>query len=247
MTKPKPHEVILDLIREKQKDNWDAVILVTGKEGVGKSSLVLTCLDYLGIKSCKGTVAMNGNQFMEILVDADYGGVIVSDEAGESLFSRDAMSTVTKTLVKVFIQIRAKRLLTFLVLPNIAYIDKYFRTHRVTCMFHVYRRGYYVVFDRKTMDRTVFKNGYLPVKQYLKQHGYFPKYTGGLKAEYDILKDKVVRGLGKKPAFEVDNKTKAIILKEAGLSVDTIAKNIGLSERQVFRYCKEMTDRQINV
>jgi hypothetical protein len=242
MTKPKPHELILDIAREKQKDDWDSVFLVTGREGVGKSTFVLTCLDYLGVKSCKGVVAMDGETFLNNLASADYNGVVVSDEAGESLFSRDAMSKVTKTLVKIFIQIRAKRLITFLVLPNIAYIDKYFRTHRVSAMFHVYRRGQYIAFSRKTMEKTVFKNGYIPVKQRLKQGGYYPKYSGQLKKEYDILKDKVIKGLGKDKTFEFSTRQKVELLASMGFDDNTIAEKVDISKRQYRRYKKVIAE-----
>lgn len=186
----KLRKAVLEGARLAQSRKFDIVFLVTGRERRGKSVLLLHCLDDLGVKSLDGCLTLYGFKFHETVHNAGFDQVVALDEAGEALFSRDSMKEENKRLVKTFQTCGYKRLITFLVLPNMKFIDRYFREHRIDGLFNVYERGKFNFFDRKRIEREIFKWRYIPIERH--KSDSFTDYKGRLRAEYDRLKHEFV-------------------------------------------------------
>lgn len=144
---------ILDIAKEKQLRDFDTVFIICGQEGSSKSHLGLQCMDYLG--GDIDHICLDKTDFIETLKKCQDNDKLVFDEAGDGLFSRDFNSSDSKTLVKTFMVIRAKKLITFLILPSFFMIDAYFRKHRVRGLFYVYKRGKCAFFDKNKIAKIV--------------------------------------------------------------------------------------------
>lgn len=180
---------ILDIAKAKQKHGHDSVFIIAGLEGIGKSTLELWAHEYL--KGKQANICLDKEDMFRALGSIEDKEVLSFDEAGDGLFSRDFSSNVNKTLVKTFMIIRAKRLITFLVLPSFFLLDVYFRRHRVRGLFYVYRRGRVMFFDREQIQKIIAIG-----EKYQKISGTkplfydnFPNYKGVLLEEYLKKKD----------------------------------------------------------
>ncbi len=175
---------ILDIAKEKQIQDYDTVFLIVGAEGSSKSHLALNCLEYLGGTADK--ICLDQNDFVEGLQACEDEDTIVFDEAGDGLFSRDFSSNMSKQLVKAFMVIRGKRLITFLVLPTFFMIDVYFRKHRVRGLFGVYKRGRVGFFSKKKIEK-ILRYGEKSQNIWVTKPDFvdtFPIYKGPMMEEY---------------------------------------------------------------
>jgi len=185
-------KTILDIAREKQGKDYDSVFIICGSEGTGKSHLGLQCMDYLGGRV--ENISLDQADFIDSLQGSRDNDVIVFDEAGDGLFSRDFQSSMSKQLVKTFMVIRAKKLITFLILPSFFMIDVYFRRHRVRGLFYVYKRGRTAFFDKKKMAKIIAygekgQNMWVAKPNF---YDYYPIYQGPLLEEYKKKKAKKI-------------------------------------------------------
>lgn len=240
MTKQPLYKRVLDFAKEKQDEDYDSVFIIVGRERRGKSTLMLHMIEHLGKKSCKGVVSMDGKDFETHLYKSQHKDVVVMDEAGAVLFSRDAMKKTSKGLIKIFQQIGAKNLITIFCLPKVDYIDRYFREHRIDGLFNVFQRGYYNFFDRKQIENIIFKKHYVPV--WVKKAHYFGKYKGCLKADYDQMKKDLIFSLGKKKDKpEIGKKDLIIALRSKGNTLKKIQEVVGCSSSYVSKVLYQPT------
>ena len=181
---------IIKVALAKQEKNFDSVFVIVGKERVGKSMLMLHLAE-----ECDADItdiSLDRDGFINILVNSQPLGFACLDEAGDALFSRDAMTTFNKLLVKAFMVIGGQRLITFLVLPDFFSLDTYFRKHRVRGLFHVIKRGRYQFHDQKAIQKIINKGDrYIPVKPYGTDS--FPDYKGRLLKPYQQLKSAKIK------------------------------------------------------
>lgn len=127
------------------KDDNDLTILITGKEGRGKSIgglyLRKPYHEYMGLNnSIKRSIAFNTIDYIKILTKSKRYFYLQHDEAGDSLFSRDFAKEEVKDLVKLYMVIRGRNLFSTLVLPNLFMLDKYFRTFRAKGLLYFFKR-----------------------------------------------------------------------------------------------------------
>lgn len=224
----KLRKAILDTAREAQSTGWDIVFIIVGRERVGKSMLLLHCLDYLGVEKLDGCLTQYGWQFHKIVNKAGFDQVVALDEAAEALFSRDALKKENKRLVKTFQTCGYKRLITFFVLPNFNFIDKYFRTHRISGLFNVFKRGRYNFFDRRRFESQILKLGYIPTEIY--KSDSFTDYKGKLRKDYDLIKHEFVFNPKTKPIEEKKNKVNIDGIKEAVASMKQPTPEVDMVE-----------------
>lgn len=184
---------IIDIAKEMQAEDTDSIFLVVGLEGSGKSHLVLNFMDYLN--ATMKNISLDKEDFLKSLSDIEDGSCFQFDEAGDGLFSRDALSKTNKDLVKTFMVIRAKRLIGFMCLPSFFMLDTYFRRHRVRGLFYVYQRGRVSFFDRECIDKIIFK-----CERYQRIFGVrpiftdsFPRYKGRLLEDYNKKKAEKIK------------------------------------------------------
>lgn len=119
----------------------DNVIVIDGYEGTGKSNLGIILSKSVNEAFDPGKEAIFTVQdWNRIFDDNVKEKPYLVDEAGNLLFSRDYASTDSKFLVKLLMQARILRSTITLCLPNIGWLEKYVREHRVKYRIHMFDR-----------------------------------------------------------------------------------------------------------
>ena len=132
----------------RMKADFDNVIVVTGYEGSGKSTFVKSLM-YLyryivfGQKPQNENIILNVEDYAQSLITFKniHGEVFHLDEAGTMLFSRDAGTNFSKLQIKILEVARERNWFFFVVIPNINWLDKYVRTHRIAGWLDISSRG----------------------------------------------------------------------------------------------------------
>ncbi len=145
----------LDNIKRIQSKNWDAVIIVTGKERSGKSVLGMQMGWYLtkgrmGI----GNFARGLDDAADKIANAKDGDVIVFDEGSTVFSSKDSMTKEGKRLIKILDVVGQKNLIFIICLPNFFDLNKALAVRRSLMLYHVYpdeeyNRGKFIRFGEK--------------------------------------------------------------------------------------------------
>lgn len=141
--------VLADLIKTRQDSDMDAVLAISSDEGLGKSTLSIQ-LAMLIIQNfdLEKNMAYANKEIMAKFKDLEPNKGLIIDEAIRAIYKRDWMKNLNKTLIKLFAQIRFKRLFIILNIPNFLDLDKQIRNHRVFMWIHIYERGKAVIFKR---------------------------------------------------------------------------------------------------
>lgn len=133
----------LDDLKEDVLRDFDAFLIVDGRERFGKSTLAMQVAFYLDNTFCLARVCFTIEQFVEAVNNAEKYTAIVFDEAYGYLNSRQAISKFNKTLIKIFAEMGSKNLFIIICIPNFFELDKYPAIHRSTSLLHVYERANY--------------------------------------------------------------------------------------------------------
>lgn len=139
-------------IQETPDTDNDTVIVVTGKEGVGKSTFARWLAKQVNPKFSTAWVVFSGAEFMELAVKLPPGSVVILDEATEGGYSRDAMTTRNKELTKFLMVSRQRRLTTIILFPNIRWLDPYISEHRAAYWCLIEKRGIALVHRARRAD-----------------------------------------------------------------------------------------------
>lgn len=163
---------VLD-VRKRPSQDKDTVIVITGKERMGKSTLAFTLGRLLDRGFNHSRMVFAGKDFIELATSSPKGSVIVLDEAITGGFSRDAMSKQNKALVKFLVICGERNLVAVICWPNINYLEKYLREHRMHywIMIPSGKRGYAMMKEplptdmlgARPSDTTLFTFNYGPI------------------------------------------------------------------------------------
>lgn len=137
----------LDTVKKDIRKDYDSFIVMTGREGYGKSTLAFQIALYLDPSFCLDRVVFTADQFVDAVESAERYQAIVFDETMGYLSSRGAMSGFNKTLIKIMSEMRSKNLIIILCIPSFFELDKYPAIHRSTGLVHVYQRGRFGSYD----------------------------------------------------------------------------------------------------
>lgn len=141
----------LDLIKRRINElDYDCFIVVCGKERRGKSTLAAKLGWYLSeAKLTQENICMDMGEFTSSLQKSEKGDVIIFDEAGTNLYSREAMSSINRMLTKAFMVTGLKNLAIILLIPSFFNLDSYIRNHRVDLLFDIPKRGRFKCFSTR--------------------------------------------------------------------------------------------------
>jgi len=129
-------------IRKRIVDKWDAVLIVSGPEGCGKSTLALQLAYAIdGTFNLKDRLCYTASDVIQCFKTVDSGKAAIFDESARALLGTDTFSKEQKALVQALMLIREKGLVTILCIPRVEELAKSMRTRRATLWIHVYRRG----------------------------------------------------------------------------------------------------------
>lgn len=140
----------LDYVKKNvTKNDFDAFIVVTGREGFGKSTLAAQIAKYLDPTYNLERCTFTADQFQNACVTAKKYEAVVFDETMGYLSSRGAMSKFNKRLIKIMSEMRSKNLFVILCIPNFFELDRYPALHRSTALIHIHKRGRFGSYDYK--------------------------------------------------------------------------------------------------
>lgn len=145
----------LDSSKEKMLDkDKDFVLLVTGEEGNGKSSLALLMADYWDEDFDPGEqICMDHEQVIRTADELDAGQAIVFDEGIEALLSRNHGSKSNRIMLEWFREVRAKNLFIVICMPEWKEIEKPIRDDRAHGLVRIVKQGFCHFFNEGKMNQ----------------------------------------------------------------------------------------------
>ncbi len=137
----------------------DSFIVVCGKERLGKSTFAAQIADMISGGNLKiENICLSINEFLTALEKSKKGDVIIFDEAGTSLYSRESMSNMNRMLTKAFMVSGLKNICIIFCIPSFFSLDSYIRQHRLDLMFYIHTRGKFKVYSPRRA-REISKKG----------------------------------------------------------------------------------------
>jgi len=139
---------------KRVKQNSDAVIALTGEEGIGKSSLAI----YIGYWCCKFaglTFSLKRNELyspdekevFDKLTKLPKYSPIIADEAIKILYKLGWQKQMY--INQLYALARKENKITLLCMPKFTDFNIYFRNHRIKTWIHVLSRGQAVIFAKE--------------------------------------------------------------------------------------------------
>jgi hypothetical protein len=260
------------LIPDLKNKDKDAVIVIDGGEGAGKSTLAFQIGKKVDQTLDLNRVTFNAEEFRAAILKAKKGQCVIYDEAFTGLSSRAALSGVNRVLVSLMMQMRQKNLFVIVVLPTFFLLEKYVALFRTRILIHVYEnkgiRGYFRIYNRKKK-----KNLYLMGKQSLSYSGkkwkipVFTKFKGRfygvfalgdkkVEEEYRRKKGKALEATEHDPMSAGQIKYREqrdiciyVLRKKLDLTYEQLSNLVGdydleLSRPQIANICAKYGDRE---
>ena len=135
-----------DLLRERTAKHKNSIIVVVGQTGSGKSYSSLSLAEKLDKNFNVKRICFNAKDFMGIIKEKPpAGSVLVMDEAGVAMSSRQWFSQINKLISFVNQVYRKYQLITFFVLPDLSFLDV-----QVRKLAHFYLEPMNINFKSKT-------------------------------------------------------------------------------------------------
>ena len=235
----------MDIIKQRVKQDNDAIILLTGYEGTGKSTLGLHSIlymdDHLGEvvennpRKILERVAFTPRDVYRTLYKLEPGEAFMVDEGANMLFSRDAMTSTNKKLVKTLMTaVRTLNLIMVINIQNIAYVDSYIRDHRALCWLHVIKRGKFGFFSKRQLKELVAKaskKGWKNIRYDQMAYFYddFPKLEGPVWMHYYMKKKEYSRAIVAKHMEDYEE-------QKNWYSVPEVAEITGLTRAEIINF-----------
>jgi energy-coupling factor transporter ATP-binding protein EcfA2 len=146
-------------VKDKNKDHF---IVVTGKEGVGKSTCAIQIACLLSPRFTLQNVCYTMSDYLRIIEEGKRGDVALLDEGNLFLFSREAMTKENRNMIKLFALMRQKGIITVICVPQYKTIDPYVKEHRIDTLVYCCSTGSYFCYANKkalTIINTCIKKG----------------------------------------------------------------------------------------
>lgn len=242
------HKLILRAFRiwKELKTSLDHFVVVSGREGTGKTTLAIQLAAWVNPNFTLNTVVDSAEGFIKILKQRsdqydktpDDTQSMVMDE-GTELLSRDAQNLTNKVLVKTFFIQRALRFLVIICIPNFHMLDSVVRHHRVRTLIEVLQRGKYKAITGKGI-KIIAKQGALTktvttikLSDQFFWHGYFSKEFPKT-ISYDEYIKKKYKGINK----TLDN-LQDDLSKLKMISARRVAREIGADAETIITLIKK--------
>lgn len=131
-------------IRKGLREDYDLVAAFTGREGSGKSTLmiILAILTHPSFNLEKNiSMLPSTGEIKRMFRAIRRYGVLVIDEAIKILHKQDWYNVLQKVIVQMYATERFHNKATFLAIPRFTDLNENFRNHRVNVWFNVVDRG----------------------------------------------------------------------------------------------------------
>lgn len=180
-------------------DDLDALLAITGEEGVGKSTLALRLATLFDSSLDVSQIHFNAGSLWRDALDRPDGSTLVLDEAFDGAFSRRSMGGSNVDFVTFLGEARALRHRMIVCFPRYYNLDDYLRNHRVAYRLHVPRRG---VCRAYKMKNRAFERDAYPKKVTaftfgsMEHHPVWPEYYKKKKKRIRALRARLDRQRG---------------------------------------------------
>lgn len=160
----------LDVVLNLQRDKWDAMFIIDGRERSGKSSIAALCGWYLtNGKLTADNFASGITDAAEKIERLPEKSVLIFDEASTMFGSKDTASKGQKQLIKILDVVGQKNMIFILCLPCFFDLNKTLAVRRSLFLLHIkakelettWKREPFYYFDERrkgTLYRTGKKN-----------------------------------------------------------------------------------------
>lgn len=140
--------------RNRLREDWDQVTLITGAERSGKSTLGIRLNHELDPGFTPARIAFAGGQYLRVAKDAPRYGAVQWDEVIEGAFSLDALDGLNKEIAKFLTICGERNLVSTICFPNKNWLQPILREHRVRTWFHVPRRGQAILYEPQRSEHS---------------------------------------------------------------------------------------------
>jgi|TARA_R100000093_G_scaffold41_2_gene114 hypothetical protein len=247
----------IDFLIKAVSKGWDGILLFDGVEGSGKTTLASEVSSYEAYQSKRkfdlSHVVFTAEQFNEAVNNSPPGSAILWDEAVFGALGVEWASIVNRTITKLMVTIRKKRLFINIVIPWIYMLQPYLAVGRTRALIHVMTpdgisRGYFRFYDYTGKQQLYFRNKkfftYYGVKEAFK--GTFPQADNIFynDKEYQKKKDEAISSIMEKSAkgskYQQALDQRDIVVRLCGqyMKAKDIAEQIGITKLQVHKIIK---------
>ena len=141
-----------DYLSKDVRDDNDCIIVVTGREGSGKSWFTIQVAAYLDPSLTLDRIVFNPVDFKKQIMLAKKYECVVFDEAITGVRAARWATEVNQALIEMLGQIRQLNLFIFIVIPSFFELGRYIAIHRSQALLMTYknkegRRGQFSAFD----------------------------------------------------------------------------------------------------
>lgn len=218
----------LDHLKKELKKDYDCFIVVSGREGYGKSTLAGQIAKYLDPSYNLDRCCFTADQFENAVYSAGQYQAIVFDETMGYLGSRGAMSKFNKKLIKIFSEMRSRNLIIILCITSFFELDTYPAVWRSTVLIDTQKRGFFRVWNYEKKQKLYWegkkKKIYCVAPQF---YGRFGKHIVYDKEEYEKKKRKASR------SWEIENNRERKLFKHKKILIRIIYDNLGWSQKKI--------------
>lgn len=144
-------EIFVKRIRKRVRENYDAVIGITGEEGEGKSTLAIQLGKALDDEfSFERNILFNPDKekIKKMILELPKYSVVDVDEAIKVLYKMQWYSQIQHLLNVIYALCRRENKISLLLMPRFQDFNEFFRNHRIKVWIHVIKRGVAVVFAK---------------------------------------------------------------------------------------------------
>lgn len=249
----------LDITKRINKEDWDTVCVIDGGEGSGKSVLAQQVAKYVDPSFNVERICFNSEQFKKVVRGASQYQAIVYDEAFGGLSARRSLSAINTSIVSMLVEIRAKRLFVFILLPTFFDLDRYVAIWRSKFLLHVYsdedfKRGFFTFYNLNR-KKTLYMEGKKTYSYNYPRanfHGRFTNHYTVPEAEYrkrklasmnDTEKDTRKRELDTQSP-DAQKLIARTLARYTDMKQREIAKELGLTQASISRFLKSSNNNE---
>lgn len=228
----------LDLLEERRKKKFDTLLLFSGGEGAGKTTLACQVLYYIDRSFDLDRVYFTGEQFKDGIINAKPDTAHLLDEGYLAFAAKGVQEKMHKLLIAMLTMIRSKRLTIVIISPSFFDIDKYIAVHRSLALIRVTEtrgeRGnfhFYSVPKKKLL--------YILGKKYMNYGCVKSNFYGSFSGKWVIDEDEYERRKQKAIAHVLQDKPKSTrLIEKLRMQRDgaiKLAKRLGATRNEIHK------------